>query len=132
MRTREKEVGKRMESGEERKRKAESKEVSYRTKVRKIRETDSTLRIANGAASVLSPSLSFFFSRERFMGENSTFATISQLISKPRTNLFVNGEIASLYYTSPPRADFLRFLSRENNIIEFLLKEDLPLKSFST
>lgn len=66
------------------------------------------------------------------MGENSTFATISQLIPKPRTNLFVNGEIASLYYTSSLRADFLRFLSRENNIIEFLLKEDPLLKSFPT
>lgn len=33
------------------------------------------------------------------MGENSTFATISQLIPEtPRTNLFVNGETASLYY----------------------------------
>jgi len=70
------------------------------------------------------------FSRERFRGENSTFATISQLIPKPRTNLFVNGEIVSLYYTSPLR-DSLRFLSRENNIIEFLLKGDKSFKKFS-
>lgn len=60
------------------KRETGSKKASYRSKVRKIRETDSTLRIGWPIPTPrvgLHPS---FFSREHFMEENSTFATISQ------------------------------------------------------
>lgn len=49
-------------------------------------------------------------SRERFIEENSTFATISQFIPKPRTNLFVNDETDNFYHTDISQLSFPCFI----------------------